>query len=46
MTAVGSPPRDPTYSSGAPAGPGMTVRAHSGRVSFAADAMWVVDRST
>ena len=45
-TAVGSPSRDPTYSSGAPDGPGMTVRAQSGTVSFAADAMWVVDRST
>ena len=30
-TAVGTPSRTPAYSSGAPPGPGMTVRAHVGR---------------
>ena len=42
----GSPSRVPAYSSGAPRGPGMIVRAQSGVVSCEASAMWVVDRST
>ena len=45
-TAVGSPARMPVYSSGAPFGPGMTVRAHVGVVRRCACEMWVVERST
>ena len=45
-TAVGSPARMPAYRSGAPFGPGITVRAQAGRDSFCAVAMWVVERST
>src|SRR3954447_10405287 len=45
-TAVGRPALVPEYRRGEPLGPGMIVRAQSGSTSWAADAMWVVERST
>ena len=46
MTPVRWPARSPTYSSGAPAGPGITERAQAGSASFVALPTWTLDRST